>query len=283
MSGFERDLDDVIERFEERGHRLARKPPRRRSVKSLTLEAPVDNNPFAPKFDDPGLEALHERGHVTDLLWELKTGKEATVYVVSGPRGLMAAKLYVDLRVRSFKKDAIYREGRWIDDARIRKAIERRSKAGVEAQQFLWVAEEFKQLQALHAAGVPVPTPVDSVGNAVLMQFIGDEDGAAPRLSDTSLSRDEAREAFAQCVRNLALILRSGRVHGDYSTFNVLWWQEKAIVIDFPQVVEVEANPAANQILRRDVEGLCRSFGHFGLHPDPVTTLREVQRLARQD
>jgi len=115
------------------------------------------------------------------------------------------------------------------------------------------------------------------------MEFVGDEDGAASRLSDARLGREEAAEAFRQCVENLALIVRSGRVHGDYSTFNVLWWQEKAIVIDFPQVVELEANPAAAQILRRDVEGLCRSFGHFGLHPDPEATLRQVKRLARQD
>lgn len=274
------DLEyEVLERFEDRGHRLARKPPRNRSVRALTLEPPADD-PWAPRFDDPGLQELHELGHVDELLWELKSGKEATVYVVSGPRGLLAAKLYIDSRVRSFKNDRVYREGRFIGDDRIQKAIDQRSRAGITAQQALWIAEEYRQLQALHSAGVPVPAPVWMAGSVVLMEFVGDESGAAPRLSEAHLGRSEAEEALRQCVCNLGLILRSGRVHGDYSTFNVLWWQERAVVIDFPQVVEVHANPMAQRILERDVEGLCRSFGHFGLRPDPAAVLREVRKVA---
>ncbi|HEX2864987.1 MAG TPA: RIO1 family regulatory kinase/ATPase, partial [Deinococcales bacterium] len=197
---------DAVERFEDRGHRLARKPPRRRSVNKLLL--PLDEG-GEPKFDDPGLQALAERGLILELLWELKSGKEATVYVARGPDGLVAAKLYVDPRVRSFRNDRVYRDGRFVGSDALDKAIQVRSRTGVNAQHHLWVQEEFRQLQALSAYGVAVPEPIACEGSVVLMEFIGSEDGPAPRLADMKLSRDEAEEAFSQCVANLALIVAS--------------------------------------------------------------------------
>ena len=60
------------------------------------------------------------------------------------------------------------------------------------------------------------------------MEFIGDEDGnPAPRISDLKMEKEEAEEAFRQSVQNLKQIVRSGRVHGDYSTFNLLWQRGK--------------------------------------------------------
>ena len=277
--------DESREAFQDRGHRHARKPPRRRSVSALLSENQTDYQVEEHvKFDDPGLQELFERGLIVDLLWELKSGKEATVYVVEGKDGIAAAKLYIDSRVRSFKDDSLYRGSRFIGDKRIQKAIELRSRTGVSAQNILWVQEEFSQMHALQQYGVPVPRPIAlaEAGNVILMEFIGDENGAAPRLSDTKLTKTQAEDAWRQSVRNMGLILGAGRVHGDYSTFNILWWQERCVVIDFPQVVLVQENPSANMILERDVAGLCRSFGHFGLHPDPVETLKEVRRVARE-
>ena len=277
--------DENREAFQDRGHRHARKPPRRRSVSALLSENQTDYQVEEHvKFDDPGLQELFERGLILELLWELKSGKEATVYVVEGKEGLAAAKLYIDSRVRSFKNDSLYRGSRFIGDKRIQKAIELRSNTGVQVQNILWVQEEFGQMQALQEYGVPVPRPIAlaEAGNVILMEFIGDENGAAPRLSDAKLTKAQAEEAFRQSVHNMGLILGAGRVHGDYSTFNILWWQERCIVIDFPQVVLVQENPSANMILERDVAGLCRSFGHFGLRPDPVETLKQVRRVARE-
>ncbi len=281
---------DATERFEDRSHRIAgRKPARRRSVKALLAENqehydPLDNT----KFADPGLEDLFERTLITDVLWELKSGKEATVYVCSSdhaPNGLAAAKLYIDSRVRSFKDDSVYRQGRFIDNKRLQKAIDQGSKTGMDARNYLWVSEEFAQLSVLHAAGVPTPKPLarSEVGGIILMEFIGDENEAAPRVADAKLTRDEAEDAFNQAVRIYGLILATGRVHGDYSTFNLLWWQGRVIVIDFPQVVMINDNPAAKEILDRDITGLCRTFAHFGVKRDPANVLVEVQRIARSE
>lgn len=288
---------DTQQHFFSRATRKARKPPRRQTVKKLLEEGIKD--PKAPKFSDPGLQALWEKERFSELLWELRSGKEATVYVVQGPppdpsgsplagrkRGgaddsvLLAAKLYVDSRVRSFKNDALYREGRFISNDRVKKAIDQRSEFGISAQNVLWVEEEYRQLHALHKAGVAVPQPIDHAGNVILMEFIGDADGPAPRLSEAGLSKTEAQDALDQAIRNLGLMLASGKVHGDYSTFNLLWWEGRVVVIDFPQVVEWDKNPNAMQILERDVNGLCRTFSHLGLHPKGSEVLRRVWQIA---
>jgi RIO kinase 1 len=92
------------------------------------------------------------------------------------------------------------------------------------------------------------------------------------------MEKDEAKEAFRQSVQNLKLIVRSGRVHGDYSTFNILWHNEKAVVIDFPQVMEFKHNQNANAFLERDVRSLCKSFRKQGVTADEVKLLLEVRQ-----
>ena len=133
-------------------------------------------------------------------------------------------------------------------------------------------------MQHLAQHGVNVPKAIAVNGISLIMEFIGDENGnPAPRISDLKMEKDEADEAFRQSVQNLKLIARSGRVHGDYSTFNILWHNEKAIVIDFPQVIEFKNNPNANAFLERDVRSLCRSFMKQGVNTDEANVLREVR------
>jgi len=86
-----------------------------------------------------------------------------------------------------------------------------------------------------------------------------------------------AREAFQQSIHNLKLIVKSGRVHGDYSTFNLLWQNEQAVVIDFPQVIEFKNNQNAHAFLSRDVHSLCKSFRKQGVLADEANVLREVR------
>jgi RIO kinase 1 len=272
---------DKTEEFQERGHRLAKgKPARRRTVSQLYAASDIDFKNDQITFIDKGLEELHTRGLVKEVLWQLKSGKEATVYICEGQTGLVAAKLYVDSRVRGFKDDALYREGRNIDDKRLQKAIDQRSETGISAQNLLWVQEEFMQLHALYNAGVRVPKPLAHEGSVILMEFIGNQDEVAPRVADARLSKPEAEIAFAQALEQYARILSTGRVHGDFSTFNLLWWQGECVVIDFPQVVSIK-QPAAKPILERDIQGLCRTFSTFGVKKDWQQALKTIQAKAR--
>lgn len=238
----------------------------------------ADNSDPNYKFQNADLNALLKMGLLDELISGIKTGKEASVFLGKNRNGLVAVKVYTDLRVRSFKRDGLYREGRFIGDSRIEKAIEQGSKAGLDAHQVLWVQEEFRQMKLLYQHGVQVPQAIAVHGITLLMEFIGEEDGTpAPRISDLNMEQDEAAEAFRQSVQNLKLIVKSGRVHGDYSTFNILWFQEKAVVIDFPQAMELKHNPNANAFLERDVHSLCKSFRKQGVNSDEAKVLQEVQ------
>jgi RIO kinase 1 len=212
------------------------------------------------------------------LISGIKTGKEGSVYLGRNSSGFVAVKVYTDLRVRSFKRDQSYREGRFIGDSRMEKAIEQGSRKGLDAHQILWVQEEFRQMKQLYEHGVNVPKAIAVYGTSLIMEFIGDENGTpAPRISDLKLEKEEAEEAFRQSVRNLMLIVESGRVHGDYSTFNILWHREKAVVIDFPQVIEFKNNRNAHLFLERDVRSLCKSFVKQGIKADEIKVAREIR------
>ena len=254
-----------------------RKLKGKQSVTQLVSRTENNSDPNL-KFENADLNQLSKQGFLDKLISGIKTGKEASVFLGKNPDGFVAVKIYTDLRVRSFKRDAPYREGRFIGDSRIEKAIEQGSQKGLDAHQILWVQEEFRQMKHLYGHSVKVPQAIAVNGISLVMEFIGDEYGnPAPRSSDLKMEKDEAEEAFRQSVQNLKLIVKSGRVHGDYSTFNILWHNEKAVVIDFPQVIEFKNNPNADAFLKRDVHSLCKSFMKQGVKADEGKVLREVQ------
>jgi RIO kinase 1 len=264
------DVDELetqnFVKFKSKKHKLTGK----QSVTQLRVENATDPN---AKFTNSDLNQLAKMGFLDELISGIKTGKEGR-----NSEGLVAVKVYTDLRVRSFKRDETYREGRFIGDSRIEKAIEQGSQKGLDAHQILWVQEEFRQMKHLYEHGVTVPKAIAVNGISIIMEFIGDEDGnPAPRISDLKMDKEEAQEAFHQSVHNLKLIVRSGRVHGDYSTFNLLWHGGKAVVIDFPQVIEFKNNPNALAFLKRDVHSLCASFKKQGVNAEEGKILREVR------
>ncbi len=264
-----------FEKFKSKKHRLKGK----QSVNQLVSREENYSDPDA-KFENSDLNELSRLGYLDELISGIKTGKEASVYLGRNSDGFVAVKVYTDLRVRLFRRDDSYRQGRFIGDARIEKAIEQGSQKGLNAHQILWVQEEFRQMKYLHQHGVRVPKAIAASGISILMEFIGDEDGnPAPRIADLKMEKDEAEEAFKQSVRNLKLIVKAGRVHGDYSAFNILWHYEKAVVIDFPQVIEFNNNPNADAFLERDVRSLCKSFRKQGVKADAVKVLRDVRNI----
>ena len=270
------DAEDIeaqnFVKFKSKKHKLTGK----QSVTQLITRA--ENADPNSKFTNTDLNALSKMGFLDELISGIKTGKEGSVFLGRNSDGFVAVKVYTDLRVRSFKRDQAYREGRFIGDARIQRAIEQGSQKGLDAHQILWVQEEFRQMKHLYEHGVHVPKAIAVNGISLIMEFIGDENGnPAPRISDLKMETEMAREAFRQSVHNLKLIVKSGSVHGDYSTFNLLWHNEQAVVIDFPQVIEFKNNQNAHAFLNRDVHSLCKSFRKQGVLADEAEVLREVR------
>lgn len=241
------------------------------------------------QFNDPDLQELFERGYIEELGSRLRGGKEATVYTVRRGDEWLVAKLYTDRSVRSFKDDAAYWSGFWIGDKRIAKAMRKGTRAGDEARQAIWALREYMMLWRLFDAGLPVPKPavgpeaseLHKSGSVVLMQLIGEDDLPAPRLSDVRLEKHDAASAWDQSFEILLQLTRMGLVHGDFSTYNLLWHDAKVWLIDVPQTVEAASSPQALELLRRDLASLAMSFRRLGVEPDLAPLERRLVAALR--
>jgi RIO kinase 1 len=202
----------------------------------------------------------------------LKAGKESEVYLVlrTGPTRtcLMAEKRFKPRLQRGFRNDYLY-AGVWGEGTRHEdRAMKKRTRFGQEHLQARWIANEWVTLGRLYSAGVTVPPPVERIENGYRMAFIGDGDRAAPRLSDVDLDLVTARRVWRDLQREISRMLDTELVHGDLSAFNVLWWRETPVIIDFSQAVDVVVHPAARDLLRRDVERTARYFRRQGVAID---------------
>lgn len=234
------------------------------------------------------LGGFYEEQLITDVLRRVKSGKEATVYCcVADPRtgmDLLAGKIYHERMFRSLKNDSLYREGRaQLDDegnqvrgGRIKRALEKNTDFGQKIRHGSWLNNEFEVMQRLHAAGADVPKPFTHGENAILMEFIGDIEGPAPALVNVRLKREEARPLFERLMWNIDLMFGNGLVHGDLSAHNILYWDGKATIIDFPQAVVPFVNPHAYELLVRDVKRVCEYFARYGIVSDPDMLTKEI-------
>lgn len=217
---------------------------------------------------------------ISDVLRKVKAGKEASVYLcrsgASIDAPLVAAKVYRPRTLRNLKNDGQYRTGRVdldesgraiIKDGDIH-AMQKRTAYGEELRHQSWIAYEFQTLEMLHAAGADVPKPYAMEKNAILMGYIGDLGHAAPALNSVSLHPDEVSPLFQRVLHNVDLLLANQRIHGDLSAYNILYWDGDITLIDFPQVVPPESNPAAWTIFLRDVTRICQYFASQGLRRD---------------
>jgi len=225
------------------------------------------------------LTDFYEPDLITDVLHAVKSGKEATVYCCTAdPKtGLAyaAAKIYRPRMFRSLKNDAVYRDGRTQRDLdgnvarnsrRQRDAF--RSERGRAAQVSSWIDFEFQTHTLLFQAGVDVPKPLAHVGNAVLMEYIGEEGDPAPLLCDIRLPDEEVQLLFECVLHNIDLCLAHNRIHGDLSEYNILYWQGSILLIDFAQAVDPRQNTDVFPLLARDIARVCRYFTRYGVHAD---------------
>ncbi len=210
------------------------------------------------------IEPLVEDGLVDQVMRQLMSGKEATVYVVQCGDEIRCAKVYKEANQRGFHQAVHYTEGRKVKNSRQARAMEKGSRYGRKEQEAAWQRTEVDALYKLAAAGVRVPHPFGFYEGVLLMELVTDEHGAAaPRLNDLELSREQALEFHAMLIRQVVLMLCAGIIHGDLSEFNILVDAHGPVIIDLPQAVDAAANNNASRMLDRDVENLANYFGQF--------------------
>ena len=211
-----------------------------------------------------GLQPLIEDGVIDEVLRSLKSGKEATVYVVRTRERLLCAKVYRDMGQRSFQKRAQYQEGRKVRGSRQARAMGKSTRFGKKEQEAAWKNAEVDALYKLVAADVRVPRPYGYFNDVLLMEMVTDAAGdPAPRLGEVDLSRETALEYHAFLIRQVVRMLAIGLIHGDLSEFNVLVGRDGPVIIDLPQVVNAAGNNGALAMLQRDVNNLRGTLGRF--------------------
>ena len=207
---------------------------------------------------------LIEDGLIDQVLSQLMSGKEATVYTVACGSEVRCAKVYKEAAKRSFKKAVQYQEGRKVRNSRRARAMEKGSKFGRDQQEEIWQSAEVDALYKLANAGVRVPEPYGCFDGVLLMELITDGEGyVAPRLNDVTLSPDKARHDHAVVIQDVIRMLCAGVIHGDLSEFNVLVDEHGPVIIDLPQAVDAAANNNAKSMLERDVRNMTNYYGQF--------------------
>jgi RIO kinase 1 len=218
------------------------------------------------------LQTLMAEGLIDSVVRQLKSGKEADVYVVRCGDETCAAKVYKEAHKRSFRQAVDYTENRKVRNSRQARAMAKGTAFGREQQEAAWQSAEVDALYRLAAAGVRVPRPINFCDGVLLMELVADAEGAAaPRLSDLPFDEAEALQHHATLIGEVVRMLCAGVVHGDLSEFNVLLAQGGPVIIDLPQAVDAAGNNHAPRMLMRDVDNLRSFFGQY------ATELRDTR------
>ncbi len=207
------------------------------------------------------LQPLLDEGIIDRVVRQLKSGKEASVYVVACADELRCAKVYKDAEHRGFHKLAQYQEGRKSRGSRDARAKQRRGRHGREVEEAEWKNAEVDALYRLANAGVRVPTPYGVHEGVLLMELVSDADGRpAPRINEVSMSAEQAQSWHAFMILQIVRCLCVGLIHGDLSEYNVLVDQNGPVIIDLPQAVNAAGNNNAFAMFERDVNNMRDTF-----------------------
>ncbi len=230
-----------------------------------------------------GLQPLIDDGILDEIIRPLKSGKEASVYVVRSGSEIRCAKVYKDMRQRSFQQRVQYQEGRKVRGSRQARAIGKSTRFGRKEQEMAWKNTEVDALYQLAAAGVRVPVPYGYYNGVLVMELVTDAQGySAPRLGEVELSPEQAREYHRFLIRQIVRMLCSGLIHGDLSEYNVLIAAEGPVIIDLPQAVNAAGNNSALMMLTRDVGNITASLARFAPELSATDFANEMWALFQQ-
>ncbi|CAN1837623.1 Serine/threonine-protein kinase RIO1 [Linum perenne] len=206
------------------------------------------------------------RGIFNDINGCISTGKEANVYHATKSNGQeLAIKVY-KTSVLVFKDRDRYVQG----DYRFRFGY---CKHNPRKMVKTWAEKELRNLLRLKAAGIRCPTTHLLRLHVLVMEFIGKDGWAAPRLKDASLSLDRLREGYMEMIMIMRTLYQKCKlVHGDLSEYNILYYEGHLYIIDVSQSVDLD-HPRALDFLREDCVHVSDFFKKHGV---AVMNIREL-------
>ncbi|HEV2316358.1 MAG TPA: RIO1 family regulatory kinase/ATPase [Thermoplasmata archaeon] len=207
-------------------------------------------------FDHATLLAISRlvtQGQFDTLDFPIATGKEGGVFRASSAAGFRAVKVY---RIGN----SVFRSlpPHVIEEFR-RESSERNFARLVSA----WTRREHTILRKMREADVAVPEPAAYLRNVLVMEFIGTDGVASPRLNDAR-SADPAALFDDLAVQVRRMVVGAGLVHGDLSPYNVLLHEERPVLIDVAQAIPAK-HPQARDLLVRDLRNFAKFFARLGV------------------
>ena len=217
----------------------------RRSRKSRE-EWKIYKNVF-DSFTERNLHKLAGQGHFDELEFPIALGKEANVFAARKKTGeLIAVKIY---RLENCNFNTMYY---YINSDPRFQGLENNKRKII----FSWVQREYRNL-LIAREKVFVPTPIAFKDNVLLMEFIGNNNDASPKLKDALPESPE--EFFNKTISSVKGLIDAGIIHADLSDFNILNHEEEPVFIDLSQGTVLDAYNA-KELLERDLKNLLSAF-----------------------
>ncbi len=214
-------------------------------------------------FTEKNLFKLITQGYIDGLHSPLSIGKESNVFTAKKDGEIRIVKIY-RLQTCDFNRmyDYIKADPRY---------------AGVSSKRrdviFAWAHREYRNLLKAREAEVRVPTPYAVLQNILIMEFIGDHEGAAQKLKNRK--PEEPEKYFKEVIEQMRRLYKAGLVHADLSGFNILNFNEKPVFIDMSQTTPLD-DPNAREFLKRDVHNICTLFKKWDVKADEEETLKKI-------
>lgn len=218
------------------------------------------------KFTLVNLNKILSKGVIKEFIGIISAGKEANVYFALGENDTpLAVKIYkIDPQNTKWMKNYI------IGDPRFKKI-------GTSTHKIIytWCKKEFKNLIQMKRHGIIVPTPILSKDNILVMEFIGEENGTpAKKLKDIDYFEDPIKEMNFIIEQITNLYLNAHLVHGDLSEYNILYFNEKQIIIDVSQAVSIY-HINAPVFLKRDLKNILSFFSKY-INENEILDIDEI-------
>jgi len=215
-------------------------------------------------FTDRNLFELKSRGYYDELLSPLFVGKESNVFIAKRGKKKVIIKIY---RVQNcdFKRMFEYIK----QDPRYGSLRNRRREII-----FSWTQREYKNLLRAERGKVEVPKAIAVRSNILIEEFIGDNEPAPP-LKDAY--PENPKKFFNEIIKEIKKMYKAKLIHGDLSSFNILNFNEKPILIDFSQATLVRT-PNSDELLERDVRNIIKFFKKLGVKADFEEIIAKVKK-----
>lgn len=188
---------------------------------------------------------LLNKGLIARIEGCISTGKEANVYYAMSATGTEVAIKIYKTSILQFKDRDKYVTGEF----RFRHGY---SKHNPRKMVRTWAEKEMRNLTRLQQAGISAPKPILLRSHVLLMDFIGKDGWASPKLKDVVLTASKPMTLYRECIEMIWKMYNKCRlVHADLSEYNILYHNGSLVFIDVSQSVEHD-HPMALEFLRKD-------------------------------